>query len=159
MLSNTKFIFPAQTCLPHFRPLPLSSCLLHRVHVSNTHFKPKKLKSCFKQTSSTNMSSFHSFQSQLVVPLLFQLLKPKILMSSWHLYFYHTLYLILSKIILVLLSNEYRIWLLFTTFTVSILFQATILSPGDYCSRSLLAPSPYWPYSQTVTRVIHLKSK
>lgn len=32
MLSNTKFIFPAQTSLPNSRSLPLSKCLLHISH-------------------------------------------------------------------------------------------------------------------------------
>lgn len=70
--------------------------------------------------------------------------------------------LICQRIILVLLSNQYRIWPLFTTFTVCILFQATILFPGDYCNRCLLAPSPppsIYTIFNKAARLISLKSK
>ena len=76
--------------------------------------------------SSTNVPHLISFQSQLIAPLIISVTEAKNLgVISTSLFFSH---LIFWGIILILLSNKYRIWLLFNTFVVYILFQDTILS-------------------------------
>ena len=95
--------------------------------------------------SSTNVPHLISFQSQLIAPLIISVTGAKnlgVILTS--LFFSH---LICWCIILILLSNKYRIWLLSTPLLFTSCFKS-LFSLSWESPKSLLAPLSHRHYSQ-----------